>query len=246
MAKSKKQPAKPKTKAKAVKKPELLKCEYCPKTFKRASGMTVHVKIKHPETQLTDSQALIYSMGRPSKYEQRFCEMLLDHMNVEKFEKVVMEKETRYSAKTGVKVSEKEKYKLLPNDLPTLEGFARKIGVAYKNMHAWSEAVEDPEAVEPVYKYPDFRNAYNVAKQLQKEFLIDNGLKGNYPPAAYIFTAKNVTDMTDKQIIETNDADYKDKEDALDKWFDSIRDDIKPVGAEAGADTPPAEDVQKG
>ena len=244
MAKSKKQPAKPK--AAKAKVPELLKCEHCPKTFKRASGLTVHVKIKHPETQLTEAQALVYSMGRPSKYEPRFADMLIDFFNIEKFEKQMMEEEIRYSAKTGVKVSEKRKFKLVPNDLPTFEAFARKIGVTKKTMLNWVESVEDPEAPEPVYKYPDFLHAYNVAKAIQKEFLIDNGLKGNYPPASFIFVAKNVTDMTDKQIIETNDADYKDKEDALDKWFNTIRDDIKPVGAKAGADTPPAKDVQEG
>lgn len=224
----------------------LLKCEHCDKTFKRASGLTVHVKVKHPETQLTEVQQLVYSMGRPSSYKPEFAVMLIEHMMIDKFNKETVEEEIRYSPKTGVKVSEKRKFKMIPNDLPTLEGFARKIGVTYRTLKNWAEAVEDDEAPEPVYKYPDFFQAYNVAKQLQKEFIVDNGLKGNYPPASFIFVAKNVTDMTDKQIIETNDADYKDKEDALDKWFNTIRDDIKPVRAKAGADTPPAEDVQEG
>lgn len=237
MAKSKKQ-SKPET--------QLIKCEHCPKTFKRKSGLTVHVKTQHPETQLSPTQHLIYSMGRPSKYEPRFAEMLIDHFNIEKFEQVTTEKETRYSAKTGQKVSEKEKFRLLPNDLPTFEGFARKIGVSHQTVLNWATALEDPEAPEPVYKYPDFFGAYNVAKALQKEFLVDNGLKGNYPPATFIFVTKNVTDMTDKQIIETNDADYKDKENALDKWFDSIRDNAKSTRGDAGADAPPAEDVQEG
>lgn len=242
MAKSKKQPVKPKT-AKA-KEPELLKCDHCDKTFKRASGLTVHVKTKHPETQLSEAGALVYSMGRPSSYRPEYAVQLIEHMMVEKFEKVVMEKETRYSAKTGIKVSEKEKYKLLPNDLPTLEGFARKVGVTYRTLLNWAEAVEDDAAEIPVYKHPEFFHAYNVAKQLQKEFLIDNGLKGNYPPAAYIFTAKNVTDMTDRQIIETEDAQFKDKEDALDKWFDTLRDNAKSTRGDAGTEPAAPEDVQ--
>jgi len=233
-------------KKKTPEQPKLLQCEHCDKTFKRASGLTVHVKIKHPETQLTAAGMLVYSFGRPSSYKPEYAVQLIEHMMVEKFNKETIEEEIRYSPKTGVKVSEKRKFKMIPNDLPTIEGFARKIGVTYRTLKNWADAVEDPEATEAVYKYPDFFQAYNVAKQLQKEFIVDNGLKGNYPPASFIFVAKNVTDMTDKQIIETNDADYKDKEDALDKWFNTIRDDIKPVGTKAGADTPPATDVQEG
>lgn len=235
-----------KKQAKKTEAPALLKCEHCPKTFKRASGMTVHVKTQHPETQLTYAQALVYNMGRPSKYLPQYADMLIDHFNIEKYEKVEMESETRYSPKTGIKVSEKKKYKLIPNDLPTFEGFARKIGVTHKTLLNWTDAVEDPEAPELVYKYPDFLQAYNVCKAIQKEFLVDNGLKGNYPPASFIFVTKNVTDMTDKQIIETNDADYKDKEDALDKWFDTLRDNAKSTRGGAATDAPAPEDVQEG
>lgn len=223
-----------------------IQCKHCSRVFKNAGGFGVHVKTQHVETQLSPTEQLVYSMGRPSKYEPRFAVMLIEHFNVEKFEKTLMEEEIKYSAKTGMKVSERKKYKLIPNDLPTFESFARKIGVSKKTMLNWAEAVEDPEATEPVYKHPDFFHAYNACKHLQKEFLIDNGLKGNYPPASFIFVAKNVTDMTDKQIIETNDADYKDKEDALDKWFDSIRDNVKSNRSETGGDTPPTEDVQEG
>lgn len=223
---------------------QLLNCEHCSKTFKRASGLTVHVKTQHPETQLSEAGLLVYRMGRPSSYRPEYAVQLIEHMMVEKFNKETVEEEIRYSAKTGVKVSEKRKFKMIPNDLPTLEGFARKIGVTYRTLLNWAEAVEDDAAEIPVYKYPDFFQAYNIAKQLQKEFLIDNGLKGNYPPAAYIFTAKNVTDMTDKQIIETEDAQFKDKEDALDKWFDTLRDNAKSTRGDAATEPATSEDVQ--
>lgn len=237
MAKSKKQ---------SNKKPDapLLKCEHCDKTFKRASGLTVHVKTQHPETQLSEAGLLVYRMGRPSSYKPEYAVQLIEHMMVDKFEKETIEEEIRYSPKTGIKVSEKRKFKMIPNDLPTLEGFARKIGVTYRTLLNWSEAVEDDTAEVPVYKYPDFFQAYNIAKQLQKEFLIDNGLKGNYPPAAYIFTAKNVTDMTDRQIIETEDAQFKDKEDALDKWFDTLRDNAKSTRGDTATEQDAPKDVQ--
>jgi hypothetical protein len=50
---------------------------------------------------------------------------------------------------------------------------------------------------------PSFPTPINVAKGLQREFLVDNGLKGLYPPASFIFVAKNVTTMHDKQEVET-------------------------------------------
>ena len=48
----------------------------------------------------------------------------------------------------------------------------------------------------------ELSKSYKEAKEVQKEFLMANGLVGASPPAAYIFTAKNVTDMKDKQEVE--------------------------------------------
>lgn len=230
------------------KKPETqpIKCDYCDRTFKRKSGLAVHIKTAHPETQLSWAQNLVYRMGRPALYKPEYADQMIDYFNIDKFEKVTLEKETRYSAKTGVKVSEKEKYKLIPNDLPTFEGFAMKIGVSHQTLLNWANAVEDEAAEILVYRYPDFFGAYNVCKHMQKEFLVDNGLKGNMPPASFIFVTKNVTDMTDKQIIETNDADYKEKEDALDKFLDSLRDHATSDRGGDSQDTPAPADVQEG
>jgi hypothetical protein len=66
-------------------------------------------------------------------------------------------------------------------------------------------------------KYPGFSAAYNQAKDLEKEFLVDSGLAGLYPPASFIFTAKNITDMRDRQeftgaeggAINVNLVDYR-------------------------------------
>jgi hypothetical protein len=44
--------------------------------------------------------------------------------------------------------------------------------------------------------------AYNKAKEYQKFFLIENALAGLYNPTAFIFTAKNITDMRDQQEVK--------------------------------------------
>lgn len=163
-------------------------------------------------------------MGRPSKYTDDIPDKMLAHFAIEKSQKVCVERAKKYSAKTGQLTSDVEKYKIIPNDMPTFFGFSQKIGVSHDTLLDWSKAVVDPEAEEPELKYPEFSEAYNACKHLQKAFLIDNALQGNSPPATFIFVAKNVTDMTDKQIIETKDNDLKAKSDAISDFLDSIRD----------------------
>lgn len=162
--------------------------------------------------------------GVSSLYKAEYCEQLIAHFSVEKSEKVTVEREER-TTKTGAG-SVKEKYRIIPNDLPTFEGFARKIGVTYKTLHAWATERTGPEESAPL-KHPEFGEAYNTAKEMQKEFLINNGLAGNYPPASFIFVAKNVTDMTDKQVVVNEDADLNEKRDALDDWLNTLRDNAK-------------------
>lgn len=48
----------------------------------------------------------------------------------------------------------------------------------------------------------EFLASYQKAKQIQKELLITGGLKGYFNPTSFIFTAKNITDMRDKQEID--------------------------------------------
>lgn len=80
--------------------------------------------------------------------------------------------------------------KMVANQLPFLSAFARDIGVCHDTLIEWTKIHEE------------FSESYKNAKELQKEFLITNGLLGLYNPTAFIFTAKNITDMRDKQEHE--------------------------------------------
>jgi hypothetical protein len=130
--------------------------------------------------------------GRPSKYKPEYCQELIDFFSREPNRKEVMEVSTSngVNSKGGTNDFRKEKYVLVPNDPPFFEDFATSIGVSDDTIVNWAK------------KYPEFLAAYNKAKFLQKRFLIINGLAGCYPPASYIFTAKNITDMRDKQEVE--------------------------------------------
>lgn len=132
-------------------------------------------------------------MGRPTKYKPEYCEQLIAFFSSPKRERVVK------SVTTGKNEYEKTEYQTIPCDLPTFAKFARKIGVNGDTIVEWAKAtLEDGKTL----KYPEFSAAYNDAKDLQKEFLVDNGLAGLYPPASFIFTAKNITDMRDQTLID--------------------------------------------
>lgn len=134
--------------------------------------------------------------GRPSKYKDKYVKEMLDFFAIEPFQKVMIEEEHRESSK-GTK-TDKIKWKTVAAKLPMFETFARRVGVAYTTLLAWSEAVaKDDSGKETGWKYPDFHKAYNACKLMQKEFLIQNGLAGHYPPASFIFVAKNITDLQD-------------------------------------------------
>ena len=77
-----------------------------------------------------------------------------------------------------------------PCRLPTYEKFAFSIGVHRDTLHEWCK------------KHPKFSDAYNQCKGLQKNIIIQHGLRGVFNPGFAIFVAKNVTDMRDK--VEVN------------------------------------------
>jgi hypothetical protein len=77
--------------------------------------------------------------------------------------------------------------------MPFLSEFAGKIGVNVAILEKWAK------------RHKEFGQAFIRAKELQKEFLITNGLLGLYNPTFSIFIAKNITDMRDRPELKTDD-----------------------------------------
>lgn len=71
-----------------------------------------------------------------------------------------------------------------------IENWCRKHGISDQTLHNYSEANEE------------FLACIKACKQIQKEVLIQGAIRGYFNPTAFIFTAKNITDMRDK--IETD------------------------------------------
>lgn len=139
-------------------------------------------------------------VGRPMLYRPEYVEQMLEYFKVEPMREVIMESSVEYYP-NGEEKTRREKKEFVPNKLPTLFNFAMSIGVHYMTIWEWAHA-RDKETGELIH--PDFSEAYQEAKELQKEFLIALGLSGAAPSAAFIFTAKNVTNMRDNSEITQN------------------------------------------
>lgn len=129
-------------------------------------------------------------MARPSKYKPEYCGELIKFFDREPYEDVKLE---HYDKKTGsVKWTD---IKRMPNKLPTLRDFAKKIGVGVSTVYDWLSKKHASYHLE-------FSEAFTRAKDLQKWFVVQNGLQGLYNPAFSIFTMVNISDWTNKQNLD--------------------------------------------
>ena len=130
-------------------------------------------------------------VGRPTKYRQRYGQKLIDFFDAEPYE----EREIPHY-KSGEWVW--TDYKRLPNKLPTLRDFAKKINVGVRTVYEW----KDPNSGS--YQ-EEFSRAFTLAKELRKWFIIQNGLQSHYNPLFAKFVACNITDMTDVKEHDLGD-----------------------------------------
>lgn len=138
--------------------------------------------------------------GRPSKYDPKFCEGIIEHFSVAHTKTGVVQKTTD---KDG-KVTEVEK--TTGNDFPTIAGYCAKLMISKQTLHRW------------VGKHKDFSDAYQIAKCLQEDMLANNALSGAYPGSFPQFFAKNQLDYEDVQKtreLGPEEADGSQEKEAL-------------------------------
>ena len=129
--------------------------------------------------------------GRPTDYDPKYADMLNEYFGIEPGSEREVE-----NSKGEVQIV------YAPNNLPTLAGFARKIGVHRETLLNWAKLGDDDEPI-----HPEFFDAYKKAKDSQEYILMINGLRGGYHPAFSIFTAKNVIGWRDSQHLDHTSGD---------------------------------------
>ena len=125
--------------------------------------------------------------GQPTKYKPEYCQQLIDYFSIEPL-KIVAEQKI-IGTEGGKYVSRR-----LPQRFPWFEGFARKIGVHRNTLKNWCN------------EHPEFAEAYETAKDLQREFLVDIGLSGTTSASFAIFTMKNVCGWRDERDLKLKKA----------------------------------------
>lgn len=162
-----------------------------------------------------------FRRGRNTKYRPRFCQEMIEYFSVKPYSNEVYKEKKEYFVSGEVKSESNEK-KPVPAPMPTFYRFATKINVNVESLREWRK------------KNGKFASAYKECKELQKEFLINNGLSGASPAAAFIFTAKNVTDMRDKQELSVQDVTGIEKN----KYAKVIQREQNSIKQRAVADSP--------
>ena len=120
--------------------------------------------------------------GAPTKYKPEYCKKIIEFFSINPDYEVTETVEGKNWSKNTTKK--------MPNYFPTFEKFAVELDVDTDTLVEWSKV------------HQEFSVAYKKAKQLQKNFLMQNGLAGLYNAAAFCFVAKNCTDMRDKVEME--------------------------------------------
>lgn len=133
------------------------------------------------------------------EYIPEYCNRMVEYFeNVQKVRVVI---ETLTWKNGEIREVEKE----VPNAPPQFSEFARSIGVTHRTLKGWAKS------------HTEFNEAYEMCREIFKEFLIANGLTGKYPSQITTFVAKNETDMVDNVTVNNVNFNMKDFLDKLEK-----------------------------
>ena len=138
----------------------------------------------------------VSKVGRPTEYYPQLCEEIIEFFDrdLTRISKRII------TTKSGSTIEEEVE---LPNQLPTFNAFAHKIGHAKSQLLVWCKT------------YPDFQAAYMRAKDLQEAFLMANTLNGKFDSRFAIFTAKNILDWKDRSETDITTKGESIKENTL-------------------------------
>lgn len=127
--------------------------------------------------------------GRPTKWYPGVNQELIEYFAVapSRVQEVTM---------TDRKGNESTRTEVVAERFPTFERFAHNHDVNVDTLIEWAKE-------EHLDDYPGFSGAYRRAKELQKDFLLENALSGRFNPQFSIFFAKNNLGMKDKTEVDS-------------------------------------------
>lgn len=134
--------------------------------------------------------------GRPSDYKSEYVKELIKYFSEPPYRQVIkkisekIEGELKSIEVPQFDADGRPVYEI--SDLPTIAGFAIKLGKHRDTLQEWAK------------NHADFSDAYKKAKDYQENYLAVNGNRGLLPPAFAIFTAKNILGWRDKQPDEVD------------------------------------------
>ena len=135
-------------------------------------------------TRSPNTSAKYFKLGRPSKYDPKFCKRIIDYFTQDLYIERI---KSRITSKTGAVC---ENMELLPNPPKWFGSFAYSIGVTQKTLTEW------------IKTKADFCLAYTRAKELQHEHIKNLANMGLYNSNFATFTMKNISDWRDKKDLE--------------------------------------------
>ncbi len=136
-------------------------------------------KCSKPKAKAAKDGVAVCQCGQPTKYDRKFCDEIIAFFDIPPYSTI----DVTVKLKNGTEVT---KTQIVPADLPTLAGFARKILVHRDTVHEWSK------------EYPEFSDAIKRAKTIQEDIWTTNGMKGYYDTTFAIFFGKNNLGYVDK------------------------------------------------
>lgn len=123
--------------------------------------------------------------GRPTKYKPEYCKEIINYFDKPLYTEVTQQKMSASGVVKDVIVS-------VATDIPTFEGFAIDIcRVCHDTLCEWRDT------------HPEFSEAYRSAKDLQKKFLFNHTMNGNYNASFAKFFAINCLNMKETSHVET-------------------------------------------